>query len=86
MFCPDSFKISTPSDHEIQVTRDFDAPRQLVFDAFTKPDLVKRCCSVRRVGPCRFAKSIFRLAARIDMCGASPASRIWGWAACFEKS
>ena len=42
MFYPDSFKISTPSDHEIHVVRDFDAPRQLVFDAFTKPDLVKR--------------------------------------------
>ena len=42
MFYPDSFKVSTPSDREIQVTRDFHAPRQLVFDAFTKPDLVRR--------------------------------------------
>src|SRR5450755_4616251 len=42
MFYPDSFKISTPSDREIQVARDFDAPRQLVFDAFTKPELVRR--------------------------------------------
>jgi uncharacterized protein YndB with AHSA1/START domain/effector-binding domain-containing protein len=42
MFYPESFKISTPSDLEIQVTRDFDAPRELVFDAFTKPDLVRR--------------------------------------------
>jgi uncharacterized protein YndB with AHSA1/START domain/effector-binding domain-containing protein len=42
VFYPDSFKVSTPSDREIQVTRDFDAPRQLVFDAFTKPDLVSR--------------------------------------------
>jgi uncharacterized protein YndB with AHSA1/START domain/effector-binding domain-containing protein len=42
MFYPDSFKVSTPSDHEIRVTRDFHAPRQLVFDAFTKPDLVRR--------------------------------------------
>lgn len=39
---PDSFKVSTPSDREIQVTRDFDAPRPLVFDAFTKPELVRR--------------------------------------------
>jgi uncharacterized protein YndB with AHSA1/START domain len=30
------------SDREIEMTRIFDAPRQLVFDAFTKPDLVKR--------------------------------------------
>jgi uncharacterized protein YndB with AHSA1/START domain len=42
MFYPDSFKVSTPSDREIQVTRDFHAPRQLVFDAFTKPELVRR--------------------------------------------
>jgi uncharacterized protein YndB with AHSA1/START domain/effector-binding domain-containing protein len=42
MFYPESFNVTTPSDHEIQVTRDFDAPRQLVFDAFTKPDLVRR--------------------------------------------
>jgi uncharacterized protein YndB with AHSA1/START domain len=42
MFLPNSFRVSTPGDHEIQVTRDFDAPRALVFDAFTKPELVRR--------------------------------------------
>lgn len=42
MFFPQSFKVSTPSDREIQVTRDFDAPRRLVFDAFTQPELVRR--------------------------------------------
>ncbi len=42
MFFPDSFKLSLPSDREIQVTREFDAPRRLVFDAFTKPELVRR--------------------------------------------
>jgi uncharacterized protein YndB with AHSA1/START domain len=42
MFFPDSFKVSTPSDCEIQVTRNFDAPRTLVFEAFTKPELVRR--------------------------------------------
>ncbi|MGA3039405.1 MAG: SRPBCC family protein [Bryobacteraceae bacterium] len=42
MFYPDSFQVSTPTDREIQVTRDFRAPRQLVFDAFTKPELVRR--------------------------------------------
>ena len=38
----DSFRLSTPSNNEIQVTRQFGAPRQLVFDAFTKPALVRR--------------------------------------------
>jgi uncharacterized protein YndB with AHSA1/START domain len=42
MFYPDSFKISTLSAREIEVTRDFHAPRQLVFDAFTKPEIVRR--------------------------------------------
>ncbi len=35
-------EITTPSDKEIMFTRTFDAPRQLVFDAWTKPELLKR--------------------------------------------
>jgi uncharacterized protein YndB with AHSA1/START domain len=35
-------KVTTPSDREIAMTRTFDAPRKLVFDAWTKPELVKR--------------------------------------------
>lgn len=42
MHFPDSFKVSTPSDREITVTRHFDAPRPLVFAAFTTPELVRR--------------------------------------------
>lgn len=38
----DTFKTSTPSDQEIHMTRLFDAPRQLVFDAMTKPEHVRR--------------------------------------------
>lgn len=34
--------VTTPSDREITITRVFEAPRQLVFDAHTKPELVKR--------------------------------------------
>jgi uncharacterized protein YndB with AHSA1/START domain len=34
--------ITTPSDREIAMTRVFAAPRRLVFDAFTKPELVKQ--------------------------------------------
>src|SRR5207249_2286098 len=37
-----TLKVTTPSDREIVMTRVFDAPRKLVFDAHTKPDLVKR--------------------------------------------
>jgi uncharacterized protein YndB with AHSA1/START domain len=42
MVYSETFQISLPGDREIQVTRNFAAPRQLVFDAFTKPDLVRR--------------------------------------------
>jgi uncharacterized protein YndB with AHSA1/START domain len=38
----DTFKASTPSDLEITLTRLFDAPRALVFEAMTKPEHVKR--------------------------------------------
>ena len=34
--------ITTPSDREAVVTRTFSAPRQLVFDALTKPELIER--------------------------------------------
>jgi uncharacterized protein YndB with AHSA1/START domain len=34
--------VTTPSDGEIAMTRVFDAPRKLVFDAWTKPELVRR--------------------------------------------
>lgn len=36
------FNIKAYGDREIVVTRIFDAPRHLVFDAYTKPQLVKR--------------------------------------------
>jgi len=38
----DTFKATTPSDREIVLTRLFDAPRRLVFDAMTKPEHVRR--------------------------------------------
>ena len=38
----DTFQTSTPSDREIVLTRLFDAPRTLVFDAMTRPEHVKR--------------------------------------------
>ena len=37
-----TLEVTTPSDREIVMTRTFDAPRQRVFDAFTKPEFIKR--------------------------------------------
>ncbi len=39
--------ITTPAEREIAMTRVFDAPRRLVFDAWTKPELLKRWLGVR---------------------------------------
>jgi len=40
-------QITTPSDREIAMTRVFDAPREMVFDAWTKPELLKRWLGAR---------------------------------------
>ena len=37
-----TFTVTTPSDQEIRMTRLFDAPRHLVFEAMTRPEHVKR--------------------------------------------
>jgi uncharacterized protein YndB with AHSA1/START domain len=38
----DSFTVTTPSNQEIRMTRLFDAPRRVVFEAMTKPEHVRR--------------------------------------------
>ena len=63
----ETFKVATPSDLEIAMTRVFNAPRRLVFEALTKPELVKQwllgppgwtmpVCEIdlRAGGACRF--------------------------------
>jgi uncharacterized protein YndB with AHSA1/START domain len=42
-----TLQITTPSEREIVMSRVFDAPRSLVFDAWTKPELLKRWLGVR---------------------------------------
>src|SRR5271165_5473116 len=61
MFYPDSFSVSTPTDREIRVTRDFDAPRGLIFDAFTKPELVRRWL----LGPPGWTMPVCRIELRV---------------------
>lgn len=34
--------VTTPSDREVAVAREFDAPRDLVFEAITKPEHIRR--------------------------------------------
>lgn len=37
-----TLKVTTPTEREIVLTRVFNAPRHLVFEAFSKPELLKR--------------------------------------------
>jgi uncharacterized protein YndB with AHSA1/START domain len=38
----ETFKVTTPSDREILLTRLFDAPRELVFEAMSKPEHIRQ--------------------------------------------
>ena len=40
--------VTLPADDQILITREFDAPRELVFKAWTTPELVKRWWSGQR--------------------------------------
>ena len=40
-------QVTTPSDREIAMIREFDAPRELVFEAYTTPALVQRWLGVQ---------------------------------------
>ncbi|MBS0383764.1 MAG: SRPBCC family protein [Proteobacteria bacterium] len=39
---PTPAQVTLPSDREVRVTRQFHAPRQLVYDAHTKPELIRK--------------------------------------------
>ena len=41
-------KVTLPTDQQILITREFDAPRHLVYKAWTTPELVKRWWSGHR--------------------------------------
>jgi uncharacterized protein YndB with AHSA1/START domain len=40
--------VTLPTDEQILITREFDAPKHLVYKAWTTPELVKRWWSARR--------------------------------------
>jgi uncharacterized protein YndB with AHSA1/START domain len=40
--------VTLPSDEQILITREFDAPRHLVYRAFTEPELVRRWWHAKR--------------------------------------
>lgn len=63
-------EFTTPSDTEVVATRVFDAPRQLVWDAFTKPEHIRQWM----LGPDGWTMPICEMDLR-------PGGRWrWGWA------
>jgi uncharacterized protein YndB with AHSA1/START domain len=44
---PGNLKVTTPTDREIAMTREFEAPRNLVFEAYTRPELLKQWLGVQ---------------------------------------
>lgn len=38
----DALKVTVPSEREVALTRIFDAPREMVFDALSRPELLRR--------------------------------------------
>jgi uncharacterized protein YndB with AHSA1/START domain len=43
-----SAQVTLPTDEQILITREFDAPKELVYRAWTTPELVKRWWSAKR--------------------------------------
>ena len=43
-----SASLTLPTDEQILITREFDAPKELVYKAWTTPELVKRWWSAKR--------------------------------------
>jgi uncharacterized protein YndB with AHSA1/START domain len=41
-------RVTLPADEQILITREFDAPKELVYKAFTTPELVKRWWHAKR--------------------------------------
>lgn len=56
-----NLKVSTPNDREILMTREFHAPRQLVWDAHTKCELLKKWL----FGPDGWALSVCEMDLRV---------------------
>jgi len=56
-----TLKVTTPSDREIALTREFNAPRQLVWDAHTHPELVKKWL----LGPPGWSMPVCRIDLRV---------------------
>lgn len=79
-----NLKVSTPSDREILMTRVFDAPRRLVYDAFTKPELIQRWLGPRgwTLPSCEVD---LRVGGKFRYVGQGPDGTKLGWGGTFRE-
>jgi uncharacterized protein YndB with AHSA1/START domain len=56
-----TLNVTTPTERELVMTRVFDAPRHLVFDALTKPELIRRW-----YGPVGWSMVVCEIDLRVD--------------------
>jgi len=79
-----TLKVTTPTEREVVMTRVFDAPRRLVFDALTKPELFKRW-----FGPRGWSLAVCEIDLKAGGAWRSvlrgPAARRWGCAASTQE-
>ena len=76
-----------PGDREIVMTREFDAPRRLVFDAYTKPELLKRWLGVRDGWTLAICEVDLRVGGALPLRVAQrgPAGRRWATGGVFRE-
>jgi uncharacterized protein YndB with AHSA1/START domain len=67
-------KVTLPADDQILITREFDAPKHLVYKAWTTPELVKRWWHANR-GEVTSAEIDLRVGGRWRYVGESPDGR-----------
>jgi uncharacterized protein YndB with AHSA1/START domain len=79
-----TLKVTTPSDREIVMTRVFDAPRRLVYAAFTKPELIQRW-----LGPHGFTLPVcevdLRVGGKYRYVSEAPDGSRLGWGGTFRE-
>jgi uncharacterized protein YndB with AHSA1/START domain len=77
-----TLKVAPSGDREIVVTRVFDAPRKLVFDALTRPELIKRWLGPRgwSLTECRID---LRVGGALRFVGGRPGGAEMGWGGVF---
>jgi uncharacterized protein YndB with AHSA1/START domain len=79
-----NLKVTTPSDREIAMTRVFDAPRRLVYAAFTRTELIQRWLGPRgwTLPTCEVD---LRVGGKYRYVGQGPDGTKLGWGGVFKE-